>query len=95
MRFPALILLILLMASCAPAWHPPAESAYDLPAFARELESLRTAARISGLSAAVVKDGEVVFARGFGYADLERQIPDGAVPEVCGGGALRTASGIV
>ena len=77
MRLPALMLLILLMASCAPARHSPfpAASAYDLPAFARALDSLRTAARIPGLSAAVVKDGEVIFARGFGYADLERQIP--------------------
>ena len=77
MRLPALMLLILPMASCVAARHSPSptESAYDLPAFARELDSLRTAARIPGLSAAVVKDGEVIFARGFGYADLERQIP--------------------
>jgi CubicO group peptidase (beta-lactamase class C family) len=75
------MLLILALASCAPARHSPSatEPAYDLPAFARALESLRTAARIPGLSAAVVKDGEVIFARGFGYADLERQIP--ATPE--------------
>lgn len=71
------MLLILPMASCAPARHGPSptESAYDLSAFAQELDSLRTAARIPGLSAAVVKDGKVIFARGFGYADLERQIP--------------------
>ena len=77
LRLPALMLLILPMASCAPARHSPSvtESAYDLPAFERELDSLRAAARIPGLSAAVVKDGEVIFARGFGYADLERQIP--------------------
>lgn len=77
MRLPALMLLIVPMASCVPARHgpSPAEPAYDLPAFARALDSLRTDARIPGLSAAVVKDGEVIFARGFGYADLERQIP--------------------
>jgi CubicO group peptidase (beta-lactamase class C family) len=75
------MLLILPMASCIPVRHSPSptEPAYDLPAFARALDSLRTAARIPGLSAAVVKDGEVIFARGFGYADLERQIP--ATPE--------------
>src|SRR5688572_17975881 len=58
------MLLILPMASCVPARHSPSptESAYDLPAFARALDSLRTAARIPGLSAAVVKDGEVIFA---------------------------------
>ena len=78
MRFPVLMLLILPMASCVPA-RSPMEPAYDLPAFAQAIESLRTAAGIPGLSAAVVKDGEVIFARGFGYADLERQIP--ATPE--------------
>jgi CubicO group peptidase (beta-lactamase class C family) len=50
-----------------------------LTAFARTLDSLRTAAEIPGLSVAVVKDEELIFARGFGYADLERQIP--ATPE--------------
>ncbi len=74
------MLLILPMASCVPAQHGPSPAEpNDLPAFARELDSLRTAARIPGLSAAVVKDGEVIFARGFGYADLERQVP--AAPE--------------
>ena len=72
MRFAALMLLILSVASCVPA-RP--ESSYNLPAFAGALESLRTDARIPGLSVAVVKDGEVIFARGFGHADLERQIP--------------------
>lgn len=81
LRFPALMLLILPMASCLPARQSPSptQSAYDLAAFARALDSLRTSARIPGLSAAVVKDGQVIFARGFGYADLEGQIP--ATPE--------------
>lgn len=75
------MLLVFPIVSCVPARHSssPAVPRYDLPAFARALDSLRTAARIPGLSAAVVKDGEVIFARGFGYADVERQIP--AAPE--------------
>lgn len=81
MRFPALTLLIVAMAACASTRHAssPVGSSYDLPAFARALDSLRTAARIPGLSAAVVKDGKVIFARGFGYADLDRRIA--ATPE--------------
>jgi CubicO group peptidase (beta-lactamase class C family) len=75
LRFPAITVLALLTVSCVSArLSPSSQPAYNLEAFARELDSLRTAARIPGLSAAVVKDGEVIFARGFGYADLERQI---------------------
>lgn len=76
MRPTATMLLIPLLASCMPLRHAsaPPEPTPDLEAFARTLDSLRSAARIPGLSAAVVKDGEVVFARGFGFADLERRV---------------------
>lgn len=75
------MLLLLSIVPCAPAQHTPSpsEPARDLTAFARTLDSLRTAEEIPGLSVAVVKDEELIFARGFGYADLERQIP--ATPE--------------
>lgn len=43
--------------------------------FEAELENLRQRHRIPGMSVAVVRDQEVVYARGFGYADLEREIP--------------------
>jgi len=39
-----------------------------------KVESLQEALRIPGLSAAVVKGGEVIWARGFGHADLEERI---------------------
>lgn len=47
----------------------------DIPAFIRQLDSLRTAAGIPGLSVAVVKDRMLVFAAGLGYADPDRLIP--------------------
>lgn len=47
----------------------------DIPAFVHQLDSLRKAADIPGLSVAVVKDQALVFAAGLGYADPERQIP--------------------
>ncbi len=47
--------------------------------FETELESLRQLMKIPGLSAAVVKDGQLVWAHGFGFADIENSIP--AAPE--------------
>ena len=53
--------------------------AYDnqdsaIPGFEEELEYLRQALKIPGMSAAVVKDQEILWAKGFGYADLENQV---------------------
>jgi CubicO group peptidase (beta-lactamase class C family) len=47
----------------------------QLRAFAAEVDSLRVAHRIPGLSVAVVRDGRVVLARGYGFADLEARTP--------------------
>ena len=47
----------------------------DQDRFAREVEELRGALRIPGLSVAVVRDGRVVLARGYGLSDLEAQVP--------------------
>lgn len=46
-----------------------------IQAFAAEVDSLRIAHRIPGLSIAVVRDGRVVLARGFGFANLEARVP--------------------
>ncbi len=43
--------------------------------FETRLESIRGALYIPGMSAAIAKGGQVVWARGFGYADVENQIP--------------------
>jgi CubicO group peptidase (beta-lactamase class C family) len=40
-----------------------------------QLEDLRNLLMIPGMSAAVVKDQKLVWARGFGFADLEKRIP--------------------
>ena len=40
----------------------------------RELDDLRRAQSIPGLSAAVVRDGRVAWSRGFGLADVERNV---------------------
>jgi CubicO group peptidase (beta-lactamase class C family) len=74
-------LCALLVACAAGPSHvvPSAHKAPDLADFAATLDSLRTEAHIPGMSAAVVMDGKVVLARGFGFANLERQVP--ATPE--------------
>jgi CubicO group peptidase (beta-lactamase class C family) len=51
----------------------PAEDP-SMKSFAEELDSLREARRIPGLSVAVIRDGEVILARGLGYADLEGRV---------------------
>jgi len=49
----------------------PADSLLE---FELQLDSLRRYLKIPALSAAVVKDNEIIWANGFGYADLEKQV---------------------
>jgi len=58
---------------------PEAVTAKIWKEFETELESLRQEMKIPGMSAAVVKDGQLVWARGFGFADVENGLP--AAPE--------------
>src|SRR5512136_2157851 len=68
-------LVIVLMAGCiSPAAKQEKVDAETWNQFETELEALRQEMKIPGMSAAVVKDGELVWARGLGYADLENQI---------------------
>ncbi len=52
----------------------PSESA-RIARFETLLESLRQELKIPAYSAAIVKDQKVIWAKGFGYADLENKIP--------------------
>jgi CubicO group peptidase (beta-lactamase class C family) len=45
-----------------------------LAVFESVLEDMRRELRIPGMSAALIKDRELVWARGFGYADLENKV---------------------
>jgi len=77
MSFPSLVLRALpagLAAMLLGASSLPGQSA-EAEAFAAELDSLRRAHRIPGLAVAVVRDGRVVLARGYGFADLETRRP--------------------
>lgn len=46
----------------------------DLTAFFDEIMAKETA-KVAGAAVAVVKDGQLIFAKGYGYADLDRKIP--------------------
>jgi CubicO group peptidase (beta-lactamase class C family) len=50
-----------------------------LARFEDQVDDLRTLLKIPGMSAVIVKDKEVLWAKGFGFADLENRIP--ATPE--------------
>jgi CubicO group peptidase (beta-lactamase class C family) len=57
------------------ACSPLAAQEADVRAFAAELDSLRQAHHIPGLAVAVVRDGRVVLALGYGWADVEARRP--------------------
>jgi len=73
-RFALLLLLVLLVAASAQAQRPE-----ELDGFARELDEIRSALRIPAMSAAVVVDQELIWAAGFGDADIDLGIA--ATPE--------------
>src|SRR6185503_9441974 len=52
----------------------PSQSA-QIASFETQLESLRQELKIPAYSAAIVKDQKVIWAKGFGYADVENKIP--------------------
>lgn len=75
-------LVIAPLAGCAPAaptTTPGPVNTESWSQFEAELETLRQEMKIPGMSAAVVKDGQLVWAHGFGFADIENGVP--ATPE--------------
>lgn len=66
--------LALLAAACA----DKAASESDrqrLERFEEQVEQIRTQLKIPGVSAAIVRDQRVLWSKGFGFADLEKQVP--------------------
>jgi len=64
--------------SSPPAWPDSGGNQLDgeqAEQFKRDLEALQKQHGIPGMSVAVVRKQKVVFAQGFGYADLENRIP--------------------
>src|SRR5215813_13961301 len=52
----------------------PAPSQAELARLSHTLDSLRQSFQIPGLSAALVYSDSVIWSRGYGFADVERQI---------------------
>lgn len=46
-----------------------------LERFEKQVEELRTHLKVPGMSAVIIKDQKVLWAKGFGFADLEKKIP--------------------
>ena len=68
-------LVIALLAGCGvPAAKPVEVNEKTWEKFGAKLEYLRQQMKIPGLSAAVVMDQKLVWAKGFGYADLENRV---------------------
>ena len=53
----------------------PAQDKKRLERFEKQVEELRTLLKVPGMSAVIVKDQKVIWAKGFGFADLEKKIP--------------------
>lgn len=67
-------ILGLLQAGCGDLPTDPVQVVPEegLEGFEARLDSIRTTLQIPGLAAAIARDGEVVWSRGFGYADVDR-----------------------
>ena len=68
---------ILLGAACGLDPTGPVDVTYTdgLSGFEAQLDSIRVELHIPGISAAIVSDEEIVWSRGFGYADVDKQLP--------------------
>jgi CubicO group peptidase (beta-lactamase class C family) len=64
-----------LESSPTPTLSQPSSPEAAIPSFKRELDRLREKLNIPGMSVTVLYKTQVVFAGGFGYADIENKIP--------------------
>src|SRR5688572_21406494 len=51
------------------------DDAKPLQSFEKRVDHLRQRLRIPGMSVGIVKDQKLVWAKGFGYADVEKKVP--------------------
>src|SRR5688572_33445607 len=81
LKAPSLVALILTVAVLGQGLFVPTTGAHTadpkerIARFETLLESLRQELKIPAYSAAIVKDQKVIWAKGFGYADVENKIP--------------------
>lgn len=70
--FTAILATALATPAAIQAQRPPAAAFNDARAF---IERAMKESNLPSVSVAVAKDGEIIYAEGFGYADLDRRIP--------------------
>jgi CubicO group peptidase (beta-lactamase class C family) len=76
MKKSLLVIILLMTMTGVRTVHAQTAQPFDerLAAFETVLEDMRRELKIPGMSAALIKDRELVWARGFGYADLENKV---------------------
>ena len=62
-------------ATCKKQSVPDPVSAVSMADFETRLDNLRNGARIPGMVAGIVKDGQVVWTKNYGYADVQKNMP--------------------
>ena len=73
-----LLLLLFLLSACAQPSSKVTDPAVDqdpIEYFRQEMDRLRENSGIPGMAVAVLKNQQIVYAEGFGYADIENHIP--------------------
>ena len=63
------------LTTCKKQSMPDPVSAVSMADFETRLDNLRTGANIPGMVAGIVKDGQVVWTKNYGYADKQKNIP--------------------
>ena len=61
--------------TCKKQSAPDPVSAVSISDFETRLDNLRNGAKIPGMVAGIVKDGQVVWTKNYGYADVQKNIP--------------------
>ncbi|MCK5059450.1 MAG: serine hydrolase [Candidatus Aminicenantes bacterium] len=69
------VVLIIVSLLISPALFAKKGSSVNLKGFAGFVDKVRQEWKVPGCAVAIVKDGKVVFARGFGYRDVEKKLP--------------------
>ncbi len=72
--FLLLIVLALLSASSGTC-NAQSREKEQLARFEKQLEELRTLLKVPGLSAVIVRNHQVLWAKGFGFADVQKRVP--------------------
>lgn len=76
-KFIAIVSLVMLtgFTTCKKQSVPDPVSAVSIPDFEIRLDNLRKQSNIPGMTAGIVKDGQVIWIKNYGYADIQKDIP--------------------